>query len=678
MGTLLRDLRYGLRTILKTPGITAVVILSVALGIGANTALFSLIDAVMLKSLPVRNPERLVLYGDGSHRGFISGMEGRWNIFSYPLYEYLRDHGRSFEGVSAFRTELDRLSVRPAGTGGNEPAQLAWGRLVSGNYFAVLGVQAALGRTLTAQDDRPDARPAAVMSYDYWNRRFGRTPSAVGKVLNVNGTMFTVVGVTPPEFFGESVESGLADFWLPITLQPQVMQAESALKVADVAWINLIGRLKPGIGMPQGQADVNVAFHQFLTREAAGASHSPDEQRRLRESSIKLTPGGAGVSNLRFRYSRPLHVLLVVVALVLLIACANVANVLLSRSAAREKEISMRLALGAGRARLIRQLLTESALLACIGGLLGVLFSAWGVNALVAAVSEGPRVAPLNVAPDARMLGFTLAISLLTGILFGLAPALKGSTASAGRALRWGLAKTLVVAQVALSLPLLVGAGLFLATLDQLQKQDLGFKQDHVLEVGIDAKIAGYRPDQLESLYRSLLDRVNAIPGVRVASLSLYSPMSRDNWSGSVSVEGYTPPPRNYADTQWVWVGPRYAETEGMTLLLGRDLRPQDTAAAPKVAVVNESFVHRYLANQYPIGRRFSMDVPAKSLRSRNRGCGEGFQVQRSAPGVLARHLHAAGAGEHAAGALRGVPRSAHGGRAHGHGIRDPASGSGR
>jgi macrolide transport system ATP-binding/permease protein len=620
MRTLIQDLRYGFRTTLKTPGTTAVVILSLALGIGANTAIFSLIDALMLKSLPVRNPEQLVLYGDGSNRGFVSGIEGRWNIFSYPLYEYLRDHQKSFQGVCAFRTELDRLSVRPSGTGGNEPAQLAWGRLVSGNYFAVLGVQAVLGRTLTARDDRPEARPVAVMSYEYWSRRFGRSPAVAGQVLNINGTLFTVAGVTPPEFFGESVESGLADFWLPVSLQPQVMYFESALKTTEVNWINLIGRLKPGVGMEQAQADAGVAFHQFLTREAAAAKLSEEEQTRLRKSYITLTPGSAGISNLRFHYSRPLQVLLAVVALVLVIACANVANVLLSRSAAREKEISMRLALGAGRARLVRQLLTESTLLACLGGLLGVLFAAWGVSALVAAVSEGS--APLNVTPDARMLGFTLGISLLTGILFGLAPALrasrlelaaalKGSTAGATRGMRWGMAKTLVIAQGALSLPLLVGAGLFLATLDQLQTQDLGFKQDHVLEVGIDAKIAGYLPGQLESLYRSLLDRVNGLPGVRVASLSLYSPMSNDNWSGQVSVEGYTPPPHQAADTQWVWVGPRYAETAGMKLLLGRDLQARDTAAAPKVAVVNESFVHRYLANQYPVGRRFSMNVPA-------------------------------------------------------------------
>lgn len=625
MGTLFRDLRYAFRAILKTPGITAVVILSLALGIGANTAIFTLIDAVMLKSLPVRHPEQLVLYGNGGSRGFISGVEGRWNIFSYPLYEYLRDHQRSFEGVCAYRTELDRLSVRPAG-GQGEPAQLAWARLVSGNYFEVLGVPAAIGRTLTAEDDRPESRPAAVMSYDYWDRRFARAPSAVGQVLNINGTMFTVVGVTPPEFFGESVESGLADFWLPINFQPRVMQTESALKTADVNWTNLIGRLKPGVSISQAQPDVDVAFRQFLTREAAGAAVSEDERRRLDRSFIKLSPGGTGVSDLRFQYSRPLHVLLVVTALVLLIACANVANVLLSRSTAREKEISMRLALGAGRGRLVRQLLTESAVLAFLGGALGVLLAAWCVSALVAAVSDGARTAPLDVAPDLRMLGFTLAVSLATGILFGLVPALrasrvdlaatlKGNPPAAGRTIRWGVAKTLVAAQVALSLPLLVGAGLFLATLDRLQKQDLGFKQDHVLEVGIDASIAGYRPAQLESLYRALLDRVNAVPGVRAASLSLYSPMSHENWSGQVSVEGYTPPPHRAADSQWVWVGPRYVETAGMTLLLGRDLGPRDTAAAPRVAVVNESFVRSYLARQNPIGRHFSMEVPARDRK---------------------------------------------------------------
>lgn len=623
MRTLVRDVRCGLRALAETPGVTAVVILSLALGIGANTAIFTLIDAVMLTALPVREPEQLVLYGDGSSRGIMTGLSGRWNIFPYPLYERLREDNQSFVGVCAFRTQLDRLSVRPEGSAGGEPAQLAWGRLVSGNYFSILGVQAALGRTLTPDDDRPEAPPAAVMSYDYWKRRFNLARSAVGQALNVNGTLFTVVGVTPAEFFGESLEVELADIWLPMTLQPRVMQRESFLKNPEINWIHLIGRLKPGVRTEQAQAGVNVIFQQFL-RQQAGSRLTPERERELGQSRIVLTPGGAGVSALRSRYSRPLRILLVVVALVLVIACANVANVLLSRAAAREKEISMRLALGASRARLIRQLLTESALLASLGGALGLVFAAWGVRVLVATVSTGSRIVPLNVNPDARILGFTLAVSLLTGFLFGLAPALRatkvelafalkgGGAGTSGRPRR-GLMKSLVVAQVALSLPLLVGAGLFLRTFERLHNQDLGFNRDRTLEVGIDPRIAGYQPEQLDSLYQALLERANRLPGVRVASLSLYSPMSGTNWSGSISVEGYVPPPKKPAGSQWVWVGPRYVETLGMTLLLGRDIGPRDVRGGPKVAVVNETFVRRYLADQSPIGRRFAMGAAAKS-----------------------------------------------------------------
>jgi predicted permease len=368
---------------------------------------------------------------------------------------------------------------------------------------------------------------------------------------------------------------------------------------------------------------VDVALRQFLM-ERAGAHPSSEEQRGIQRSYIKLNPGGSGVSSLRFLYSRPLHILMAVVGLVLLIACANVANILLSRAAARQREISMRLAVGASRSRLLRQLLTESVLLGLLGGVVAVLFSAWAVNILVSMVVGGTSGLPLDVTPDARVLGFTLAVSLFTGILFGLAPAfratgvdlahsLKSGTLGTSPGARWSLPNTLVASQVALSLLLLVCAGLLVRTLRNLAKQDFGFKPEHVLEVGIDPRIAGYKQDQLNPLYQALLQRVNALPGVRVASLSLYSPMSGTNWSGQISVQGYFPPPNEAADCQWVWVGPHYAETEEMTLLLGRDLGPGDTKGAPQVAVVNESFAQRYLAGQNPIGRRFSMAVPTKA-----------------------------------------------------------------
>ncbi len=622
---LLQDLRFGFRVLRKNPGFTAVVVITLALGIGANTAIFTLIDALMFKSLPVDTPKQLVLYSDGGTRGFVGIGQGHYDIFSYPLYEHLRDNGAPFEGVAAFRTVLDRLDFRVQGLGENEPAQLAWGRLVSGNYFSVLGVRAVLGRVLTPEDDRPEAAPTAVISYSYWTRRFNNDRSVIGGVLNVNGILLTLAGVTPPEFFGESVESPLADFWLPVTLQPRLMPDRgSLLKDSEVNWLNLVARLKPGVNMQQAQASVDVVFRQFLT-ERAGPRPSAEEGRRIHGSYIKLNPGVSGVSELRFLYSRPLHILMAVVALVLLIACANVANILLSRGAARRREISMRLAVGASRNRLLRQLLTESVLLGLLGGTVGVLFSTWGVMVLLKMVEGGTGSIPLDLTPDPRVLGFTFAVSLFTGILFGLVPAyratrvdlanfLRSGTSGASPRSQWNLSKSLVVSQVALSLLLLVCAGLLLRTLRNLAMQNFGFNQEHVLEVGIDPRIAGYKQDQLNPLYQALLARMDTLPGVRVASLSLYSPMSSDNWSGQISVQGYFPPHNEGADCQWVWVGPNYAETEGMTLMLGRDIGPGDAKGAPKVAVVNESFAQHYLANQTPIGHRFSMDVPAKAF----------------------------------------------------------------
>jgi len=624
MSTLFQDLRYGLRMLARNPGLTTVAVLTLALGIGANTAIFTLIDATMLKALPLEKPEQLALFGSGKRRGFVGLGPGLYDIFSYPLYKQLRDNDTSFEGIAAFRTELDRLSVRAQGAGVSEPAQLAWGRLVSGNYFSVLGVRATVGRLLSPEDDRAETPPAAVVSYAYWRRRFNSDRAIVGRVLNVNGILLTVAGVTPPEFFGESVESPLADFWLPVALQPRLMPDRgSLLKDPDVNWLNLLGRLKPGLSLEQAQAGVDVAFRQFLTTEA-GPHPSAEEQSYIQHSFIKLGPGGSGVSELRFHYSRPLHILMAVVALVLLIACANVANILLSRAAARQKEISMRFAVGASRGRLLRQLLTESVLLGVLGGAVAVLFSAWGVRLLISMVAGESNSLPLDVTPDAIVLGFTLVISLFTGILFGMAPAfratgvdltqsLKCGTLGSSPHARWNLPRVLVVSQVALSLLLLVCAGLLVRTLQNLAKQDFGFNAEQVLEVGIDPHTAGYQQNQLNPLYHALLERVNALPGVQMASLSLYSPMSGDGWGGQISVQGYFPPPNQAADCQWVWVGPHYAETEGMTLLLGRDIGPGDTKGAPQVAVVNESFAQHYLAKQNPIGRRFSMNVPAKT-----------------------------------------------------------------
>ena len=626
MSTLLADLRYGLRMLARNPGCTAVAVLTLALGIGANTAIFSLMDAVMLKALPVHKPEQLVLFFEGSDEGMrISdgvGEGGRWKYYSYPLYEYLRDHNQFFQGICAFRLGEDRLSVTVVGRPSGESAQEVMGHLVSGNYFSVLGVNAILGRTLSPEDDRPGARPAAVISYGYWKQSFGGDPAVVGKVVDLNGTPFTIVGVTPREFFGERVRRS-PDFWLPMVMQPQIMLRESFLKDPHIYWVNLMGRLKPGAGRQQAQAGVTVQLRQCLTSQA-GSQISPHVRKEIEKSYISLAPGGPGISGLRERYSKPLHILMAVVALVLLIACANVANLLLSRAAARHKEISVRLALGASRVRLIRQMLTESLLMAGLGGALGAVFAAWGVRILVSKFTGSSS--RLDVSPDLRVLSFALAICALAAILFGLVPALRSTRVELAPALkassfspgatgrRWSLGKGLVSFQAAMSLLLLVGAGLFVRTLQKLEAEDLGFNRQHVLLVGIDPRLAGYKPAQLAPLYQRLIDRVNALPGVRSASLAAYSLMSGNSSTSNISVEGYTPPPGQDMNIHVNVVGWKYFETAGTPMLLGREMGLQDTASSLKVAVINATMAHDFFGDQNPIGRRFGFgDDPKHS-----------------------------------------------------------------
>lgn len=611
MHELKQDIRFAVRTFAKSPVVTAVIVLSLALGVGANTAMFTAVNALLLKTLPVDKPGQLVLFSEGRSRGFISGQGGTWGIFSYPLYRHLRDHQRSFDGVAAFRTQLDRVSLRR--TGSAEVPQVARGRMVSGNYFDVLGVGAAIGRTLTPADDLPGAAPAVVLSHDFWTRRYGGDRAIAGQSFEMNGVVARVAGVAPPEFFGESLEADTADVWLPIALQPRVTPRPSALEEVDASWLNLIGRLRAGATLEQAQSEANVLFQQFqLAYLSPGASQERRDE--LRRSRIAMVSGAAGISNLRFRYSRPLHILLALVGFVLLITCANIANMMLSRAVAREKEISLRVALGAKRGRLLRQLLTESLAIAAAGAALGVALSFWLVRLLVASVSAGDRAVPLNVSPDLRFFGFVLSVTLLSAVLFGIAPALRALRIDAWPVLkgtgagvpgsRQALARALVVAQFALSVPLLVGAGLFVRTLAELQWQDLGFAHEQVLEAGIAPEIAGYKPEQLEPLYRSLLERVKTIPGVRAASLSLYSPMSGNNWSGPIEVANYRSKTGRGAGAQWVWVGPRYVETAGLRMIGGRDLGEQDTAGSPWVAVVNEEFGRLYFPDRGPLGRQ--------------------------------------------------------------------------
>ena len=628
---LIQDVRYAFRMLAKSPGFTAVVVLSLALGIGANTAIFSLMDAVMLKMLPVQQPNQLVLltwtspgWPAAIHRlggNFDRDQSGRatGTAFSYPIFEDVRTRNSVFSGVLGF-ADTERMTVNAGGQAG-----LADSQYVSGDYFSSLGVRAVLGRTLLPADDLSAAN-ATVISYSYWTRRFGRVPSVVGKSITLNGVSFTVVGVAPPEFFG--VQPGTSiDVWIPLHTQPQVdarwadPKEGSKFTAPEDWWIVMMGRLKPGINARQAQAAVDVIVRQNVL--ALGPQKKRFEGISLDPPRVELAPASKGLDNLRHEFSRPLFVLMGVVSLVLLIACANVANLLLARATVRQKEIAVRLALGAGRQRLIRQLLTESVVLASAGGVLGVFLAYWASGILLAFMSSGSDPVTLHVTPDLRVLGFTAGVSVLTGILFGLAPALRGTRLNLtpalkegasggarrhGRRLRLGLGKALVISQVAMSLLLLMGAGLFVRTLVNLQDQGLGFDRRNLLLFRLDPIQAGYQAEKLPSLYQELQRRLAGLPGVRSVSVSDFTLINGGAWIDGILIQGYTPKPGEGNDGQvGAWlnpVGPGFFGTMGIPVLLGRAIDGRDSPSAPKVAVINQTLANQCFPGSSPVGHR--------------------------------------------------------------------------
>lgn len=617
--TLFYDLRYGLRQLRKAPVLLAVAVFSLALGIGANTAIFTLIDAVMRQSLPVRDPQQLVLFYDGISAGVNSGNGFPGDIFSYPAWKYLHAHNDSFESLCAFRQGDDRVSLHVPGSRDTGPTETANVHLVSGNYFAVLGVSAAAGRVLQTEDDSPSAPRAAVISYRFWQNRFHLDRGTVGKEVLLNGTAFTIAGVAAPEFFGERVRTP-PDFWLPLSFQPQILPRESSWLTAwDVAWLNLMGRLKPGVTQLGAQAGVNVRLHQFYL-EQAGAHPSRDTLHKIESAQVTLKPGGGGISGLRFLYSQPLHILMAVVALVLLIACANVATLVMSRASSRRREFLARLALGASPARLLRQVLTESVLLSFLGGIAGV-GVAWGcVRFLIHLLGVNSVV---KIRPDPSVLAFTFSISLLAGVAFGILPAIACSRTdprpgAAVRPVRFGRlrfesAGVLIVVQVTLSLVLLFGSGLLVHSLFALVHQEIGFTRENVLLVKTDPRLAGYRPNALLPLYRRLDEQLNRIPGVTSASIARYTPESGTSSSSNLSIEGYVPPPGKQMNVSTVEVGPHFLDTLRIPILRGRAIGPRDTPASPAVAVVNRTFVDTYFPNENPLGRHFGLGAPFRS-----------------------------------------------------------------
>ncbi|HKW57379.1 MAG TPA: ABC transporter permease [Candidatus Acidoferrum sp.] len=619
MQTLWQDLRYGLRMLAKAPGFTAVAILTLALGIGANTAIFSVMNAVMLRELPVEKPEQLVLFGDGRADGGTNRIADT-RLYSYFFYQKMQAASRSFSQLSA---QLSLTFNKMHGkVNGNPDFETMDVQLASGTYFSMLGVKPVVGQLFNAADDEPlGAHPDAVISYAWWQRRFNRDPNVLGKTVAFEGADYTIIGVAPREFFGTTVGEA-PDVWIPLSMEKQLSPGWNGLENKQFESLHIYGRLKPDVGVAQAQAEVNVLARQTWT-EAAGGALTAEQKKDVEESVIELTPASRGLSRLRRRYSSPLQVLMGVVGLVLLIACANIANLLVARGATRQREFAVRMAIGAGRARLIRQMLTENALLVLVGGAAGVWFATWASPALMRMVSPGTAAPRVDVAPDARALIFTLLISIATAALFGLipalrstrvdlTPALKEGKGTVGAAARGATTNALIVAQVALSLVLLVGAGLFLRTIVNLENVDTGFNKEGVLLFGIDPSAVGYKQDaRLANLYQSIEERVGAEPGVRSASISFFT-FNQGAWDDQIVVEGEKLPPAIENDVIENVVGAGYFATMGIPLVDGRVFGPQDTAKSPGVAVINETFAKRYFPGKSPMGRRFGIGEDPK------------------------------------------------------------------
>ncbi len=625
-----QDLRYGMRMLLKHKGFTFVAVISLALGIGANSALFSVVDAVLLRTLPVRDPDRLVLFEWQAGRAFrTNGMRGSFRSstggmrevsqFRYDIIEKMRQA----RGAATDDPLSDLFAFAPLyglTAVANGQAEAIRGQAVSGGYYTGLGVQPILGRTITDADDNAAAPAVVVLSHQHWEERFGANPEVIGQQMQLNQTPFTIIGVTPPSFTGALQVSDRPAVTVPLAFEPLLLGERTALARGDrqhVWWIQLMGRLKPGARMEQARESLNGAF-QAVALEVMPPPRRDNEPAKLDPGDyprLIARSGSRGLMESRESYSATIYGLFGIVALVLLVACANVANLLLARASLRGHEISVRLAVGAGRLRLIRQLLTESLLLASLGGALGVLFAFWGKSALVAVAGRDTRLLPpdIEINLNLRVLAFTVVISLLTGILFGLAPAWRATSPKLATAIKQGrrgagtvsrLSKGLVVLQVALSLLVLVGAGLFIRTLDNLQRVNVGFNQENLLLFALSPRQGGYQDERLMQFYERLFERLDNLPGVRAATFGAVQLISFHGWSNNVLLPGETVRTAAEHSTDRQSVRENYFTTMEIPLLRGRGFIVQDDQRAPKVALVNQTFSRSFFPNDDALGKR--------------------------------------------------------------------------
>jgi len=589
---MLHDLRHAFRTLLKNPGFTIVAVVTLALGIGATTAIFSLFDAVLLKSLPVKNPDELFIANAGH----------------YGLYQALRKETDLFSDVTASGAieELDTT----IGRGAPDKTRVS---LVSASYFSTLGVPAAMGRTFGAGDERPAGEPAiAVVSHAYWQQRLARDPAVVGRVMRVRSVPIEIVGVAPAGFFGEEVGAS-PDLWVPLTMWASIVPGRDLLNSPGTSWLRIIGRLKPGVSVAQAEARLTITFRRVL-EGIFRPSTSSDIRRGIDESTLRLTPAGQGVSRLRGRFARPLELLLAAVILVLLISCANVANLLLARAASRRRGIDLRLALGMSRLRLVRQLMTESLVLSSMGAVLGLAFAWLGREALLRLVSADGSRAPVAVGTDVRLIAFVAVVAIATALLFGSVPAWRSLRTSlvtsltarrgSGSRANHVVSPLLVVAQVAVSLVLLMGAGLFLRTLTNLRNVDLGFVPERLIVLNVNPQAAGYKGENALAISQRVLERLKTIPGVAAASYSENGVLfGRDSSTDLMRPEGFPAAP-SYPRARWDVVGPMYFSTMGIPLITGRDFTDRDSVSSLQVVAINETMARRFFPGANPVGRR--------------------------------------------------------------------------
>jgi predicted permease len=629
---MITDIRYALRTFLRNPGFFLVAVLTIALGVGANTALFSVVDAVLLKKLPVKDPDQLVLFkaswdtekfGPGGFNG-VNHFNPETKITvgtSFPLQTLARFRQEQSVLSDVFAFAPVDITLNAGGQ-----AEVVSAQVVSGNYYSALGVPALVGRTIMDADDNAAVTPVAVLSHRLWTTRFGSDPAIAGKQVNINNVAFTVAGVTPPGFVGTAEIGSTQDVTIPIAWEPQISGEQTNTRGAGIWWLRMMGRLKPGATIEQAQAALAEPFQASVLEHRAARQMRATQTLRTVEPKdlprLGVDSGSQGEMDSRRALATPLRLLLGVVGVVLLIACANVANLLLARAAARQKEIAVRLAMGARRARLVRQLLTESLLLAVAGGALGMIFALWIKNGLLVVTDwGGPEMTALEPSLDLRVFGFTLLLSVLTGLVFGTVPALRATrldltptlkdaargSSAMGRSL---LSKSLVVVQVSLSVLLLIGAGLLVRTLRNLQHVETGFNTQNLLLFSVDPSLIGYEDERLVALYDRMTSRLEAVPGVQAVTFSRNALLSYSANTSSVFVEGEFGPDGKLrdSDTKVHTVRENFLPAMEIPLLVGRHLSPQDDARAPRVAVVNQEFVKTHFPNANPLGKRFGFE----------------------------------------------------------------------